>query len=253
MASTQILCGFHAVQSRLNRAPTTIQEVFVDSQRQDSRMNALLTLIDQAGLPIKRVEAPLLQGLSQGQRHQGVLAIAQVLTLAKSLDAVLDQSFARQSNGGAAPLLLILDEVTDPHNLGACLRTADACSVDALIAPRDRSAALNATAFRVACGAADAIPYLTVTNLARTLKSLQEDGIRTVGTDDAAPTSLYSQSLLGPLAWVLGSEGVGMRRLTRENCEVLVNIPMLGSVASLNVSVAAGVCLFETIRQRFPV
>ena len=184
-----------------------------------------------------------LDGLARGTRHQGVVALAEERQLAVDVDEVLDVI-------EGPPLLLILDGVTDPHNLGACLRTADAAGVHAVIAPRDRAVGLNSTVQRVACGAADTVPYLMVTNLARTMRGLKDRGVWLVGTDDQATDSMHQIDARQPMAWVMGAEGEGMRRLTRETCDQLVNIPMLGSVESLNVSVASAVCLYETVRQR---
>jgi len=243
MAATQVLAGFHAVTSRLRHAPGTIRDVYVDAQRRDARMQALIDHARQAGRPVHPVDAERLAGLARGTRHQGVVALAEPIKLAADLDEVLD-------GVQGAPLLLILDGITDPHNLGACLRTADAAGVHAVIAPRDRAVGINSTVQRVACGAADTVPYLTVTNLARTMRSLKERGIWLVGTDDQAPRTIHEIDATLPMAWVMGAEGEGMRRLTRETCDLLAAIPMHGSVESLNVSVASAVCLYEAVRQR---
>ncbi len=243
MAATQTLAGFHAVIARLRQAPDSIQEIYVEAQRRDKRMQALIEQATSAGRKVHPVSADRLDGLTGGSRHQGVVAIADARRLADDLDEVLD--------GIEGPaLLLILDGVTDPHNLGACLRTADAAGVHAVIAPRDRSAGMNTTVQRVACGAAESVPYLMVTNLARTMRELKDRDIWLIGTDDSAKESIHQTDTRRPMAWVMGAEGEGMRRLTRETCDELVNIPMFGSVESLNVSVATGVCLFETVRQR---
>jgi 23S rRNA (guanosine2251-2'-O)-methyltransferase len=175
-----------------------------------------------------------------------VVALAQPQELAADVDEVLDALEERNE----AALLLILDGVTDPHNLGACLRTADAAGVHAVIAPRDRSVGVGATVARVACGAAETVPYLMVTNLARTMRHLKDRGLWLVGTDDQADGHFHDVDARRPMAWVLGAEGEGMRRLTRETCDERVAIPMLGSVESLNVSVASAVCLYEAVRQR---
>ena len=192
------------------------------------------------------VPAERLDGLSRGVRHQGVVALAQANPLAVDVDEVLDLL----EDKGEPPLLLLLDGITDPHNLGACLRTADAAGVHAVIAPRDRAVGLNSTVQRVACGAADTVPYITVTNLARTMRHLKTRDIWLVGTDDEATDSLHDVDGRRAMAWVMGAEGEGMRRLTRETCDERVHIPMAGSVDSLNVSVASAVCLYETVRQR---
>jgi 23S rRNA (guanosine2251-2'-O)-methyltransferase len=192
---------------------------------------------------VVEIDATRLNGMAGAGRHQGVAAKVDVVELAVSLDDVLDQV-------QGPPLILVLDGVTDPHNLGACLRTADAAGVHAVVAPKDRAVGLNATVMKVASGAADTVPYITVTNLARTLRELKERDIWVVGAAEEARLPHHAPGLGRPLAWVLGAEGEGLRRLTRETCDELRRIPMGGSVESLNVSVAAGVCLFEAIRQR---
>ncbi|CAP43048.1 23S rRNA (guanosine(2251)-2'-O)-methyltransferase RlmB [Bordetella petrii] len=243
MASAQVLAGFHAVVARLRHAPESIKDIYVEASRRDKRMLAFLEQAERAGRRVHPVSAERLDGLARGTRHQGVVALAEERLLAVDVDEVLD------TIEGPA-LLLVLDGVTDPHNLGACLRTADAAGVHAVVAPRDRAVGLNSTVQRVACGAADTVPYITVTNLARTLRGLKERGVWVVGTDDQAAGSLHTVDARQPMAWVMGAEGEGMRRLTRETCDQLVNIPMLGSVESLNVSVASAVCLYESVRQR---
>jgi len=243
MASAQVLAGFHAVVARLRHAPESIKDIYVEASRRDKRMQAFLEQAERAGRRVHPVSIERLDGLARGTRHQGVVALAEERLLAVDVDEVLD------TIEGPA-LLLVLDGVTDPHNLGACLRTADAAGVHAVVAPRDRAVGLNSTVQRVACGAADTVPYITVTNLARTLRALKERGIWVVGTDDQASDSLHAVDARQPMAWVMGAEGEGMRRLTRETCDQLVNIPMLGSVESLNVSVASAVCLYEAVRQR---
>ncbi|GAA5235793.1 23S rRNA (guanosine(2251)-2'-O)-methyltransferase RlmB [Verticiella sediminum] len=244
MSSTQLLVGFHAVTARLRHGPETIREVYVDATRRDRRMTSLVEQLQAAGRRVHPVAVERLDGMAKGGRHQGVLATAEAVALAHDLDEVLDEL------DGTPAFLLILDGVTDPHNLGACLRTADGAGAHAVAAPRDRAAGLNATVQRVACGAADTVPYITVTNLARTLRSLKERDVWVVGTDDQAIDTLYDVDATRPIAWVLGAEGEGMRRLTRETCDQLVRIPMQGAVESLNVSVASAVCLYETVRQR---
>ncbi|MCB5363245.1 23S rRNA (guanosine(2251)-2'-O)-methyltransferase RlmB [Pusillimonas sp. CC-YST705] len=246
MSSQQILAGFHAVTARLRHAPSTIQQIYIDASRQDKRMAGLMSQAEAAGLKCSAVPAERLDGLARGTRHQGVVALAQANELANDLDEILDTLEAQ----GTAPFLLLLDGVTDPHNLGACLRTADAAGVHAVIAPRDRAVGLNATVQRVACGAAETVPYLMVTNLARTMRHLKTRDVWVVGTDDQASGDLYQVQARRPMAWVMGAEGEGMRRLTRETCDELVRLPMLGAVESLNVSVASAICLYETVRQR---
>lgn len=247
MASSQLLIGFHAVIARLRHAPASIREIYVEAARRDRRMLSLIEQAQAAGCRVHPVAAERLDGMARGGRHQGVLGMAEPLDLVHDPDEVLDEL------GDVPAFFLILDGVTDPHNLGACLRTADAAGAHAVIAPRDRAVGLNATVQRVACGAADTVPYITVTNLARTLRALKERDVWVVGTDDEATDSLHDVDATRPIAWVLGAEGEGMRRLTRDTCDQLVRIPMLGSVESLNVSVASAVCLYETVRQRAPL
>ena len=243
MAATQVLAGFHAVVARMRHAPDSIKDIYVEASRRDKRMQSLIEQAERAGCKVHPVLTERLDGLARGTRHQGVVALADERQLAVDIDDVLDVI-------EEPPFLLILDGVTDPHNLGACLRSADAAGVHAVIAPRDRAVGLNATVQRVACGAADTVPYLMVTNLARTMRALKDRGVWLVGTDDQAESSMHQVDARQPMAWVMGAEGEGMRRLTRETCDQLVNIPMRGSVESLNVSVASAVCLFETVRQR---
>jgi len=242
-AALQVLAGFHAVTARLRHAPDSIKALYVEAQRRDKRMQTLIEQARKVALTVRPVAMERLDGLSRGIRHQGVVALAAARPLAVDVNEVLDTL-------EGVPLLLVLDGVTDPHNLGACLRSADAAGVHAVIAPRDRSVGLNSTVQRVACGAADTVPYITVTNLARTLRALKERGVWLVGTDDQAEQSIHQIDATLPMAWVMGAEGEGMRRLTRETCDQLAVIPMQGSVESLNVSVASAVCLFETVRQR---
>lgn len=242
-SSVQVLAGFHAVQARLRHAPGSIEQVYVEASRRDKRMQSFIEQVQAAGIALHPVPVDRLNGLAQGTRHQGVVALAQPASVAQDVDEVLDTI-------EEPALLLVLDGVTDPHNLGACLRSADAAGVHAVIAPKDRSVGLNATVRRVACGAAETVPYLMVTNLARTLRSLRERDIWLVGTDDQASGTVHDVDARRPMAWVMGAEGEGMRRLTRETCDELVRIPMAGAVESLNVSVASAVCLFESVRQR---
>jgi 23S rRNA (guanosine2251-2'-O)-methyltransferase len=246
MSSHQVLAGFHAVTARLRHAPKSIKELYVEASRRDKRMQSFIEQAQAANVRVLPVPADRLDGLARGTRHQGVVALAEANQLALDVDEVLDLLEDQKQ----VPLFLILDGVTDPHNLGACLRTADAAGVHAVIAPRDRAVGLNSTVQRVACGAAETVPYLMVTNLARTMRQLKERDVWLVGTDDEATGSMHTVDARRAMAWVMGAEGEGMRRLTRETCDELVNIPMLGSVESLNVSVASAVCLYETVRQR---
>jgi 23S rRNA (guanosine2251-2'-O)-methyltransferase len=239
----RVLYGFHAVTSRIRQDARSVFELYVAEGRQDKRMQQFVKLAREAGVEAILVAEARLDGLAGRSPHQGVVALAAERELTHSIDDLLD---ALQG----PPLLLILDGITDPHNLGACLRVADGAGANAVIAPKDRSCGLNATAAKVASGAAETVPYITVTNLARTMRELKERDIRVIGTADETSQSLYQSDLSGPLALVLGAEGEGMRRLTRETCDELVVIPMLGGVSSLNVSVTSGICLYEAVRQR---
>ena len=239
----KILVGFHAVTSRLRQRPETVHEIYVDSARSDARAKDLRELAKRLQVRVIPVEAKRLDGMSGGARHQGVVAQAERVKMPQFIDGALEGL-------DEPPLLLILDGVQDPHNLGACLRVADGAGAHAVIAPKDRSVGLTTAAIKVASGAAESVPYLVVTNLARTMRDLKERGIWLIGADDSAPESLYKAKLDGALGLVLGAEGEGLRRLTKESCDSLVSIPMQGSVASLNVSVASGVCLYEARRQR---
>ncbi|MBM3374223.1 MAG: 23S rRNA (guanosine(2251)-2'-O)-methyltransferase RlmB [Betaproteobacteria bacterium] len=243
MSDLQLIHGFHAVTSRLRSRAEAVREIYVDAARQDRRSRDLQALAEGKGVRVIAVDAKRLDGMAGGERHQGVVARVEAVKLPTHIDDVLE---------GLAepPLLLILDGVTDPHNLGACLRVADGMGAHAVIAPKDHAVGLNATVAKVASGAADSVPYIMVTNLARTMRELKDRGIWLIGADERAENDLYSIKLGGPLAWVLGAEGEGMRRLTRETCDELARIPMLGSVESLNVSVSAGICLAESRRQR---
>jgi 23S rRNA (guanosine2251-2'-O)-methyltransferase len=240
---SKMIFGFHAVTARLRHEASSVEEIYVDASRHDRRMQELLRAAESAKVRIIQADDQRLNGMVGTRRHQGVVAKAGELSLARNLDELLDAI-------EGPPLLLVLDGITDPHNLGACLRVADGAGAHAVIAPKDRAVGLNATAAKVASGAADTVPYITVTNLARTLRELKERGIWLIGTTDDAEKSLYQADFSGPAALVMGSEGEGMRRLTRENCDLLVSIPMHGAVESLNVSVASGVCLYEARRQR---
>ena len=240
---TQLIFGFHAVTSRLRHQDETVIEIYAQSARHDPRLRDLVTLAQSRGITVVQVDAQRLQGLSGGGRHQGVVARVEPVRLLRSLEDVVAER-------GHKALLLLLDGVTDPHNLGACLRVADAMAVDAVVAPKDRSVGITPTVSKVASGAAETVPFITITNLARTIEELQEAGLQVLGADEGGTEDLFAADLRGPLAWVLGAEGEGLRRLTRERCDRLVRIPMLGTVESLNVSVAAALCLYETRRAR---
>jgi 23S rRNA (guanosine2251-2'-O)-methyltransferase len=243
MSAQKILFGFHAVTVRLKTAPKSVIEIHVDNTRRDQRMRQFIERVKDSGVKLLESDDERLTKIGGSPRHQGVVARVQALAQQHSLDDVLDAV-------EGPPLLLVLDGVTDPHNLGACLRVADGAGVHAVVAPKDNAAGINATVAKVASGAAETVPYFMVTNLARTLNELKERDIWVIGTSDTATKSLYELDLKGPVALVLGSEGDGMRQLTGKTCDELVRLPMKGAVESLNVSVAAGVCLYEALRQR---
>ena len=243
MSQISFIHGFHAIIAKLRHQPDAILEIFIDADRHDVRARDLMRHAELHSVRVVPVDGKRLEGMAGGGRsHQGVVARVSGESRHISLDDVLD------TLEGPA-LLLILDGIQDPHNLGACLRVADAVGADAVIAPKDRAVGLTQTAIKVASGAAESVPYITVTNLARTMRELKERDIWVIGTDAEAKSDLYASEWPQSTAWVLGAEGDGMRRLTRENCDQLVTIPMLGSVQSLNVSVAAGVCLYEARRR----
>jgi 23S rRNA (guanosine2251-2'-O)-methyltransferase len=239
----RVVFGFHAVLSRLRADPAGVIEIFLDEGRHDARARDLAAAAGRANVRLMRVPAKRLDGFYGGGRHQGVVARVEVRDAVENLDHLLAKL-------EGPPLLLVLDGVTDPRNLGACLRVANAAGAHAVIAPRDRAAGITPAVSQVASGAAELTPYIMVTNLARTLDEIKQRNIWVVGADDSADTELYAAKLPEAIAWVLGAEGEGMRRLTRERCDLLVRIPMRGSVESLNVSVAAGVCLYESVRRR---
>jgi 23S rRNA (guanosine2251-2'-O)-methyltransferase len=243
MNELRLIYGFHSVTSRLRQGAAGVREIYLDQSRTDRRAKELAQLARERGARLMMVDGARLDGMTQHARHQGVVARVEPVALARDLDEVLD-------NLTEPPLLLVLDGITDPHNLGACLRIADAMGVHAVVAPKDRAVGITPTVEKVASGAAETVPFIAVTNLARTMRELKEREIWLIGGDQEAGRDLYSMKLDAPLAWVLGAEGDGMRRLTRENCDELARIPMLGTVESLNVSVSAGICLAETRRQR---
>ena len=243
MSSPKVLFGFHAVGVRLKVAPDSVIEVYFESTRRDARMRQFIERAKEAGVRLIEADGLRLSKLAGSHGHQGVAALVKPMEMARSLDDLLDAL-------SEPPLLLVLDGVTDPHNLGACLRVADGAGAHAVIAPKDHAAGLNATVSKVASGAAETVPYFMVTNLARTLNELKERNIWIIGTAGEAEKSIYQVEMKGPTALVLGAEGPGMRQLTRKTCDELVHIPMKGAVDSLNVSVASGVCLYEALRQR---
>ena len=242
--SNEFIYGIHAVKAVLEKDPARFIEAYVLKGRQDERLLPLLNQLQQFGVSIQQMGRKPLDDKAQGANHQGI--IAKVKPAKQLNETHLDDILAQHEQ----PLLLVLDGVTDPHNLGACLRNAAAAGVAAVIVPKDRSSPLTATVSKDACGAAETVPLVRVTSLARTMRALQEQGVWFVGTAGEAAHDIYLAKLTGPLAVVLGAEGDGMRRLTRETCDDLIKIPMAGSVSSLNVSAASGICLFEAVRQR---
>jgi 23S rRNA (guanosine2251-2'-O)-methyltransferase len=239
----KILFGFHAITSRLRQRPESVREIYVDAERSDARSKELRELAKRLNVRLIPVDMKRLDGMAGGGKHQGVVAQADDVKMPQFIEDVLEAI-------EGPPLILILDGVQDPHNLGACLRVADGAGAHAVIAPKDRSVGLTAAAIKVASGAAESVPYIVVTNLARTMRDLKDKNIWLIGADDSAKESLYKARIDGAVAFVLGAEGEGLRRLTKETCDSLVSIPMLGSVESLNVSVASGVCLYEARRRR---
>jgi len=246
MSAERVIFGFHTVLARLRADVKSVLEVYLDESRKDSRAKDFAGQVESAGVRLMRVSATRLDGMAGGGRHQGVVARVRADTQKQTLEELLEGLEAAK----VAPLLLVLDGITDPHNLGACLRVANAAGAHAVIAPKDHAAGINATVSKVASGAAEITPYFMVTNLARTLADLKDRNIWVVGTDERAERTLFDADLPSSAAWVLGAEGPGMRRLTRESCDLLVRIPMQGQVESLNASVAAGICLFESVRRR---
>lgn len=245
MSKQQHIYGIHAVTALLRESPERIRQLLTQSGRQDARLEQLLHLARQAKIPVQTLSRDALDQLAGGGVHQGV--VAHLANSVRFTEAELPQLLDSLS---APPFLLVLDGVQDPHNLGACLRSANAAGVHAVIVPKDKSAQLTPAVYKAASGAADITPLIQVTNLARTLELLKQRNIWVYGASDAAPKTLFQADLTGPIAWVLGAEGEGLRRLTRDTCDALFSIPMQGSVSSLNVSVATGVCLFEALRQR---
>jgi len=244
-SSPKVLFGFHAVGVRLKTTPASVIEVFFDPSRRDARMRQFQERAKEAKVKLVEADGMRLAQLAGNHGHQGVVARVHAIDIAKSLDECLETLPEDEP-----ALILVLDGITDPHNLGACLRVADGAGVHAVIAPKDHAVGINATVAKVASGAAETVPYFMVTNLARTLNELKERNIWITGTSDDADKTLYDVDLKISTAWVLGAEGSGLRQLTRKTCDQLVRIPMAGGVESLNVSVASGICLYETVRQR---
>ena len=244
MKKQDITFGLHAVEAVLQNSPERVIEIWVLQGRDDKRLTPILEIASQWGVSVQYASRKALDDKSAGGQHQGVVAKVKAAKILNDNDlhAMLDAT--------ETPFLLILDGVTDPHNLGACLRNADAAGVQGVIVPKDNSVGLTPVVSKVACGAAEIVPLYQVTNLARTMRSLQDKGIWIAGAAGEADSDVYQASLTGPLAIAMGAEGKGLRRLTRESCDTLISIPMAGSVSSLNVSVATGICLFEAVRQR---
>jgi 23S rRNA (guanosine2251-2'-O)-methyltransferase len=245
MSDANLVYGIHAVRAVLQKQPSRVACVWLQTGRDDARIRELMELAQEHGVRTEHRTVRDLDQRASGEPHQG--AIAELKPMGTQGEGALDEILDR---AGSAPLVLVLDGVQDPHNLGACLRTADAAGVVCVIVPRDRAAGLTATVRKVASGAAENVPLIQVVNLSRTLKWLKERGLWLVGTERGVSMSLHDAKLSGPLAVVMGAEGTGMRRLTREHCDLLVSIPMAGVVESLNVSVATGVLLYEVVRQR---
>ena len=243
MSSPKVLFGFHAVGVRLKTAPRSIIEIYFEPTRRDARMRQFIERATEAGVRLIEADGMRLAKLAGSHGHQGVAARVEPMAQTHSLDDLLDTI-------DGPPLLLVLDGVTDPHNLGACLRVADGAGAHAVIAPKDHAVGINATVAKVASGASETVPYFMVTNLTRTLNELKERSIWCIGTSDGTSKTIYQADLKTPVALIMGAEGEGMRQLTRKTCDELVGIPMRGAVESLNVSVASGVCLYEALRQR---
>lgn len=244
----ELAFGIHAVNALIERAPERFIEIWLLKGREDDRLMPIINLARKYGISAQMVQRKVLDEKCEGEQHQGVVARVKPGKIFTEND--LDDIVQAAEKKNIPPFLLILDGVTDPHNLGACLRNADAAGVQAIIVPKDNAARITPTVRKVAVGAAESVPLVQVTNLSRTIKHLQKLGVWIIGTAGETDTCLYDVKLSGPMALVMGAEGKGMRRLTRENCDQLVKLPMAGSVSSLNVSVATGICLFEMVRQR---
>lgn len=245
VSESEVVHGLHAVAAVLRKNPDKVMEVWADQKRKDARIQEIVDIAHARNIPVHLLSRKGMDELMPEANHQGIAANCRLIMVGNEKD--LERLLERIEG---YPLLLILDGVTDPHNLGACLRSADAAGVHAVIVPKDRAASLTPVTRKVASGAAEAVPFIAVTNLARTMKTLKKAGIWMTGLCGDAEKDIYHTDLKGPLALVLGAEGKGLRRLTREQCDHLANIPMHGTVESLNVSVAAGICLFDAVRQR---
>ena len=246
MSQSQIIFGFHPIISQLRQSSRSIQEIYLDNERNDPRTKEILELAKENNIRVLMIDRTRLDGIAPQSKHQGVVAkIIPLVIPYKTVEDILESNLTEPA------FFLILDGVEDPHNLGACLRVADGMGVHAVIAPKDRAVGLNATVRKVASGAAESVPFIVVTNLARTIRELKNRGVLVIGTAEDGTESIYETSFKGPIAVVLGSEGNGLRRLTKEVCDFLIKIPMLGVIESLNVSVASGIVLSEIRRQRF--
>ncbi len=237
--------GVHAVTSALRMRPHEIYDIWVDKSRVDQRVQLVLETARTRNIPVHHVGRSTLDKMADNDRHQGIVAKCQVSKGKPEKDLM---PFIKQIKG--SPFVLVLDGIQDPHNLGACLRSANAAGVDAVLVPKDRAVGLTTTVRKVASGAAEITPVFQVTNLVRTLKLLQDQGLWVIGLAGESSASIYDTELTGPVALVMGAEDKGLRRLTRETCDNLVHIPMAGEVESLNVSVATGICLYEVLRQK---
>ncbi|MGB3724669.1 MAG: 23S rRNA (guanosine(2251)-2'-O)-methyltransferase RlmB [Glaciecola sp.] len=246
MAQTEFIYGIHSIASVLENEPERLLEIMVAKGRNDDRMNNVVNIARKHKISVQFVQRKTLDDKSKGEQNQGIIARAKPARVLDEadLDVILDKQ--------TSVFLLVLDGVTDPHNLGACLRNADAAGVHAVVVPKDNSVTLTPVVRKVAVGAAETVPLIQVTNLSRTLKHIQQKGVWVIGTAGEADQLIYNTQIKGSTAIVMGAEGKGMRRLTRENCDELVKLPMAGSVSSLNVAVASGICLFEVVRQRLP-
>lgn len=243
MNSTYVITGFHSVTSHLRHSPSLIKVVYILEGHTNKRIKSLRERALLVGCPTHFISIERLNGFAPKGNHQGIVALVKKCNSGLNIDEILKRAME-------PAFLLLLDGITDPHNLGACIRTANAAGVHAVLGPRDRAVGLNTTARQVSCGASEKTPYLMVNNIVRMIRYLKDRGIWVVGADSEAKKSLYKMDGCRALALVMGSEGYGLRRLTRETCDQLVHIPTFGSIKTLNVSVASAICLYETVRQR---
>jgi 23S rRNA (guanosine2251-2'-O)-methyltransferase len=245
VSGNELVYGLHSVEALLHRSPDRVTSILIAQNTHNTKINQMITLAEAAGISIKKVEREALDKMTSGGTHQGV--VAQCSHREQYSESDIIPLLAKVSG---PPFLLILDQIEDPHNLGACLRVADAAGIQMVITPKHHSTSITPTVSKVACGAAETVPFIQVTNLSQCIRKLQKEGVWVFGMAGEAEMSLYQADLKGPLALVTGAEGAGLRRLTRECCDTLLHIPMHGTVGSLNVSVATGICLFEAVRQR---